>query len=487
MKSVVKKIKLALVVGILALSGVIVYSVTHHKSTTYTITLTNVGFSPAELTIAQGDTVRFVSTRGKEFWPASNIHPSHTIYPEFDPQQPIQPDASWNFTFNRIGAWGYHDHLAPLFIGTITVASIDDALRAQRNEVVLGDCKKESQSKAQCWEAALEGILKKDGLAAAYDAYTQLYSTEPAFAENCHGFTHKLGETAYLEFVQNGEFPVTPQVAYCSYGFFHGFIEAMMQKGGDVSKARDMCAYIDKQLTGKTSTLGACLHGIGHGVTDGSNLRAIGNVEAQISPGLKLCHDIALNDQELKLCATGVFNALAGMYLDPKYKLNLDKKDPFRICRQQETSDIKHACYDDFKAMIFTLGDNDFAKAAKYLEAVKEDTFAQDAMDNLATYYVYFLLKDPDMSQAVATCHRLQARLRTFCISGLGTGLMTAGVPDQDYIRALDFCHSLLLTTDEQAGCFKRVLWLTKNRYSADMQMKICQTVDEKDRYFCTK
>lgn len=87
----------------------------------HVITLTPDGFSPAEITIARGETITFRTTTGKRFWPASNLHPSHAIYSDFDPKEPVAPDDSWSFTFDRAGEWRFHDHLAPYFTGTITV------------------------------------------------------------------------------------------------------------------------------------------------------------------------------------------------------------------------------------------------------------------------------------------------------------------------------------------------------------------------------
>ncbi len=86
-----------------------------------TITLTEDGFTPNEITIKKGDTIKFVSTRDKEFWPASNLHPTHGIYPQFDPLQPIKPNLSWSFKFDKVGSWKYHDHLFPYYRGTIVV------------------------------------------------------------------------------------------------------------------------------------------------------------------------------------------------------------------------------------------------------------------------------------------------------------------------------------------------------------------------------
>lgn len=88
---------------------------------THTVTITDDGFEPENLTIQQGDTVEFSTERDKPFWPASNLHPTHTINPEFDPKEPVQPDSTWSHTFTKKGEWGMHDHLAPYFTGEIIV------------------------------------------------------------------------------------------------------------------------------------------------------------------------------------------------------------------------------------------------------------------------------------------------------------------------------------------------------------------------------
>lgn len=85
------------------------------------ITLTKDGFKPSELTIKKGATVMFKNTTGNLYWPASNLHPSHLIYPEFDPQTPVAPTDTWSYTFEKVGEWRFHDHLSPYFTGTITV------------------------------------------------------------------------------------------------------------------------------------------------------------------------------------------------------------------------------------------------------------------------------------------------------------------------------------------------------------------------------
>lgn len=91
------------------------------ESAAKTITYTDNGFSPATLAIKEGETVTFKNDSGKDFWPASGPHPTHTNYPEFDAKQAVASGGTWSFTFSRKGAWKYHNHLNPTFTGTITV------------------------------------------------------------------------------------------------------------------------------------------------------------------------------------------------------------------------------------------------------------------------------------------------------------------------------------------------------------------------------
>ena len=78
-------------------------------------------FSPATLTIKQGDIVVFKNQSDGPFWPASAPHPSHTNYPEFDSKSAIAAGKSFEFKFTKIGSWGYHDHLNSSAFGTIKV------------------------------------------------------------------------------------------------------------------------------------------------------------------------------------------------------------------------------------------------------------------------------------------------------------------------------------------------------------------------------
>lgn len=102
------------------------------KSELYTISFTEAGYDPKSITIRKGDTVRFVNNAtSQDTWPASAVHPTHSIYPEktssdclgsaFDACRGLRPGESWEFTFNQAGEWRFHDHNHASKTGVILV------------------------------------------------------------------------------------------------------------------------------------------------------------------------------------------------------------------------------------------------------------------------------------------------------------------------------------------------------------------------------
>lgn len=108
---------------------------TSSEPATYTVEISSNGFSPEELKINRGDKVIFLSVDEDLHRPASNIHPTHKLYPGsgiekcdtneknliFDACRSLNQGESFSFTFNEAGTWNYHDHLLPRIRGTITV------------------------------------------------------------------------------------------------------------------------------------------------------------------------------------------------------------------------------------------------------------------------------------------------------------------------------------------------------------------------------
>ena len=86
-----------------------------------TVEITAEGYAPTELTIRAGTVVTWVNRDALGHWPASDFHPTHTLYPEFDSREPIEPGRSWSFRFEQQGTWRWHDHLFSHLRGRIVV------------------------------------------------------------------------------------------------------------------------------------------------------------------------------------------------------------------------------------------------------------------------------------------------------------------------------------------------------------------------------
>lgn len=85
------------------------------------VKITDQGFDPATVTIKKGQKITWVNLSNRDAWPASDPHPTHTNYPEFDTQLPLKSNLAWSFVFDRVGDWGYHNHLMPGMRGTVHV------------------------------------------------------------------------------------------------------------------------------------------------------------------------------------------------------------------------------------------------------------------------------------------------------------------------------------------------------------------------------
>ncbi len=91
-----------------------------------TVTYTDEGFSPTQVEIAKGGTIEFVNKSTIPLWVASDPHPEHTDYPEFDAFKILgdrypEPGQNIKFTFQKVGSWTYHSHAASGDASNVTV------------------------------------------------------------------------------------------------------------------------------------------------------------------------------------------------------------------------------------------------------------------------------------------------------------------------------------------------------------------------------
>ncbi|MBI4050071.1 MAG: hypothetical protein HY398_01335 [Candidatus Doudnabacteria bacterium] len=93
---------------------------TDREATVY-VDYTDAGFSPAVIRIDVDDAVVFTNGSAHPMWVASDPHPVHSAYPQFNAKKGYAPGESYVFPFRQAGSWTYHNHLQPADTGKVVV------------------------------------------------------------------------------------------------------------------------------------------------------------------------------------------------------------------------------------------------------------------------------------------------------------------------------------------------------------------------------
>lgn len=240
------------------------------SANTVTVNMTENGFEPREVAIEKNTTVTFVNKDKVSHWPASNIHPTHGIYPEFDPKRPIKAGESWSFTFRKSGVFKYHDHLLPHLRGTITVT---------------GDFERGPLTKLK--DFFLNLIMK---VANVFNKQKPMFDVKLAWKNvTNHDQAHLLGTRIWETRGLAGIALCNPSFAY---GCYHGFTDAALTKDlSPLLKLAKACELVGKEGSGPWAS---CIHGIGHGVAtyfDTFDLAGSLSTCDRLKIGQTYCHD----------------------------------------------------------------------------------------------------------------------------------------------------------------------------------------------------
>jgi hypothetical protein len=455
--------------------GILAYSNTHLPDVV--VTRTANGFVPATITIKKGQVVIFKSSADKEFWPASDFHPTHTLYPEFDPKRPLKPDESWRFVFAKAGVWTYHDHLSPDVRGTVIVLGAP----GESAQACLSHVATSSADTSNCWAADMTETLQTKGLQAAFDMFASLYKNSPSFRGlNCHDAGHILGAAAYKEYSDNHTVIDRPETSYCGYGFYHGFMEAMLVDQGpsQYGKVRDYCDAL-KTNGHLNNPSGACYHGIGHAAFDSISGDLWGNADNMVQAALDVCEKAALGAPERAQCSTGVFNALAIAESAHSYDLAFQKTDPMSICRAQKQQ-YQEGCYQELGIGVIRQDNLDRAASVAFIESFGNADAVAATLLGYAADEVKRSITSIDLPAFHSFCASFaSAQNQLACNHGVLSGLREAGEPGKEYQKMFDYC-ALYEKGAARTECYSFSITQTKSIASsaADFQ-RACLAIDE--------
>ncbi|HUQ30335.1 MAG TPA: cupredoxin domain-containing protein [Candidatus Paceibacterota bacterium] len=495
----------------------------HSASTTeeHVIEMRDGGFSPTTMTIETGETVIFEAVGKDTHWPASNNHPTHTVYPGssiekcgtadadviFDACRGLEFGEKYEFTFAKPGTWRFHDHLHAQFGGTITVTRTDAVASstAERPSVFgriqqwfenVGALVREAAHSFEHWikslkpsansvaadskdiftnDDALRSYLQKHG---AVKTIAQLHALETKLG-SCHQPAHRAGHISYELF---GDKAFIEYSAYCQSGYYHGVMEQYLQDHGTENLGESLSKLCKSDLNDFFAH--QCVHGIGHGIMAWTNY--------DLPAALTQCDALPLRKES---CWTGVFMENLGAQLakndttaattsvgetDIHYTRFLSD-DPQYPCNAV-TDLYKGSCYFLQTSRMMQLFDGDFKKVAQTCAVVPETyqvqcfgSMGRDVGGRFPT----------DNAKQITQCGYVQNDTRRIdCLNGaVQNSFWDPSGADQ----SLAFCK-LLTDSSEKSACYTTIFQRAPEVIADKSERRaFCEKAEESYRALCTE
>lgn len=452
------------------------------------VVLGDSGFDPKSITISLGTSVTFRAAVDRPFWPASDVHPSHTVYPEFDPQRPLTAKEEWSYVFDKEGEWQYHDHLRATHVGRIVVGSHNTARGTAESTAEFCRGAKGYQAKLGCFSSRVKKILDERGLDAAFDEVMVLYKHNPETTISCHLFAHDLGVLAYEKY--RDRVPLSTKVGYCNDGFFHGYMEGFFTETKNTTKARAFCDAVATRFGSAYPNAGPqCDHGIGHGITEyilhtqPELWRDIAEVAKQ---ALVVC-EAEVTEESLRRCASGVYSVI-GDWLNFKsgYGALFTKQDPFALCRYAEEDWAQLGCAWEFSKRIrsFFAHEESSLRTAHSLRLAVDagadfsgGRYLEDIVTSLSHSSAYqYVLREPEFFVQLCRSASSLSNLQEACIIGMMNGLLAGGRPENGPERAARLCASDHISQRERAACVESLTLNIQHSYNPLGMREVCRS-----------
>lgn len=341
---------LAIIIAVVVLLGLFSLPYTKTPDTAVVVSITDEGFVSGDIKIQKGTEVIFRNDGQRLHWPASNFHPTHTLYPEeggcigskLDACKGLQKGEKFEFVFDKVGKWPLHDHLYPGFVMVVEVTSGKGIFGVGRLfKKLFSGSETNLPSPSQVRELSYTEQLSivraaaKDDPVNAWEYVKSVFIVNGQTVSNAHEFAHIIGNAIYSEFGLKG-------IKNCdtafAYGCFHGVSEKLLQdKGAEVVKeVQDECIKIFPPE--KTRDFTGCIHGMGHGLLTFENL--------DLTKALEDCD--RLDDSYKNYCYDGVFMENASSVREDGFSAD----NPWKFCKDLPEK-YHHNCA-RYQSMIFT-------------------------------------------------------------------------------------------------------------------------------------
>ena len=453
----------------------------HSEDAGVVIHMTDDAYEPSEVTILQGETVIFENVSTKERWPASNIHPTHTVYPGtdikdcgsdaeegmFDACRGLRPGESFSFTFTKVGSWRFHDHLEANIVGKIVVEENPDFVGEEEHVEERTSWIDDIILMIKRWfyllfpsflEARFDNVsifvIADDEeklsefllLSSPSRVMNQLLEeADGGYTIDCHDEAHVIGRRAFdlygARVFEEGD-------PSCHSGFYHGAMESFLSTEG-TDNLGEKITHLCEQF-GTTFGIFECLHGVGHGVMAYENYALI--------TALEQCEELE-SDFAIRSCYGGVFmeNVVAGQgnaAIEGHETTWVNREDYHFPCNAVgENYGRQYECYQMQTSWMLTLSGGDFQKAVSECTRAPEDV-RQACFISVGRDAAGQTLRDPESILEICEFTKTEEQFRQCMTGGLNVIIDFWGPKLED--QADDFC-TMVSPPTMQEDCFETI------------------------------
>ena len=213
-------------------------------------------------------------------------------------------------------------------------------------------CEGASAIEFRCFERRFAGLVRTRGAAPALRDLARQRSRNGYVRAACHQLTHRIGRAAGAV---GGIGAFDAGRPLCSSGYYHGVIEAVMEKIGSadvVAQARSVCAPLRERERHSAEHYN-CTHGMGHGF--------MGTFASDIFASLRGCDALA-ERWERHNCHGGVFmENLSAIDNAQRPPTALRPREPLYPCTAVARR-YREPCFDKQTSYALYVTDSDYAK-----------------------------------------------------------------------------------------------------------------------------
>ncbi len=348
-----------------------------------------------------------------------------------------------------------------------------------------------------CWYRIIETAINEGGIDAGMDVFSHVYESYKPFIETgCHRHAHKVGDIVYYgQYLANPDIDAIdfPQsTTACGYGFYHGFLEHLIQDHPESAFVTDVCTKLGNKYG---ATMGdiqlTCYHGAGHGFMlaeiEKQEKKNWGNIPVFSKRPVELCNGLPdAREGDREECRQGIFNVIMEWGEVKNYGFTYEKDTPLEICRGLPESWL-HACYYEAAQKFDGVAHQDLARAWRIAQA--ESTEHALMILNVAVAgVVQQTIAEDSYASFGEGCIALPAEPKAGCVESIVNGLYEHGAPMEEYKRALDFCQLDYVQNDADAAesCMRAFVQRLPRFYTPERIVReVCPLLEGKSRETC--